>query len=160
MRPGTSVISQMECQSIGEKKRNVRGHWPKVSGFLWGGDSSSLQVIRGERARDHMASLLNTHFRKQPTEGDGVLAPPDDGKIEVSQPLRTNHSSVTRQRSLWRHWDFCKLQSKAFRTVTSDPTTYTLRWPLVSTSSLNLGGNNRAAQQIREAPPLPNKPCL
>lgn len=67
-----------------------------MSGFLWGGDGSSLQVIRGERARDHMASWLNIHFRKQPTEGDGVLAPPDDGKTEVSQPLRTNHSSITR----------------------------------------------------------------
>lgn len=59
------------------REKNVRGHWPKVSGFLRGDDSSSLQVMRGERARDHMAPLPNTHFRKQLRE----TAPTDDGKI-------------------------------------------------------------------------------
>lgn len=74
MQLGTSLISELECQSAGEKK-NLTSHSPKISGFLRGDDSSSLQVICGERARSHIVSLLNT------TEGDSVFAPTDEVKI-------------------------------------------------------------------------------
>lgn len=54
MQLGTSVISQLECQPAGKK---CKGPLTRSVKFPERNDSTSLQVIHEERARDHMDSL-------------------------------------------------------------------------------------------------------